>query len=151
MDTTRIRPIAVCLFRHENRILVSEGFDKVKQDYYYRPLGGGIEYGESSSAALVREIREELGAEIENVRLLGVIENIFIYDGRQGHEIVFVFDAELADKSLYRLDEIDGYEQEADVKFKATWFPLEKIGQNGGRLVPENLAELLNTLSPEKY
>jgi ADP-ribose pyrophosphatase YjhB (NUDIX family) len=76
MDTTRIRPIAVCLFRHDNRILVSEGFDTVKQDYYYRPLGGGIEYGEMSSDALVREIREELDAEIENVRLLGVLENI---------------------------------------------------------------------------
>jgi len=148
MDTTRIRPIAVCLFRHANRILVSEGFDTVKQDYYYRPLGGGIEYGERSSEAVVREISEELGAEIENVRLLGVLENIFVYDGEQGHEIVFVFDAEFADKSLYQLDEIEGYEQEADIKFKATWFPLEKIGQNGGSLVPENLAKLLNTLSP---
>lgn len=144
MDTTRIRPIAVCLFRHENRILVSEGFDKIKQDYYYRPLGGGIEYGETSRDALVREIREELGAEIENVRLVGVLENIFIYDSEKGHEIVFVFDAEFADKSLYTLDEIDGYEQEADVEFKTKWFPLDKIEQNGGRLVPEKLAELLN-------
>ena len=42
MDTTRIRPIAICLFRNANRILVSEGFDTIKQDYYYRPLGGGI-------------------------------------------------------------------------------------------------------------
>jgi len=79
MDTTRIRPIAVCLFRHENRILVSEGFDTVKQDYYYRPLGGGIEYGEPSREAVAREIREELGAEIENIRLLDVLENIFVY------------------------------------------------------------------------
>lgn len=46
MDTTRIRPIAVCFFRRENRILVSEGFDKIKQDYYYCPLDGGIEYNE---------------------------------------------------------------------------------------------------------
>lgn len=151
MDTTRIRPIAVCLFRHDNRILVSEGFDTVKQDYYYRPLGGGIEYGEMSSDALVREIREELDAEIENVRLLGVLENIFVYDGEQGHEIVFVFDAEFADKSLYRRDEIDGYEQEADLKFKAKWFPLEKIEQTSGRLVPEKLAELLNPSALEKY
>ena len=143
MDTTRIRPIAVCLFRHANRILVSEGFDKIKQDYYYRPLGGGIEYGETSRDAIAREIREELGAEIENIRLLGVVENIFVYQGEQGHEIVFVFDAEFVDKSLYQLDEIDGYEQEAEIKFKAKWYSLGTTGNGDGRLVPERLAEWL--------
>lgn len=150
MDTTRIRPIAVCLFLHENRILVSEGFDTVKRNYYYRPLGGGIEYGESSRDAVVREIREELGVEIENVRLLGVLENIFIYEGQQGHEIVFVFDAEFADKSLYKSGEIDGYEQEANVNFKAKWYSLNEIKKDDGRLVPEQLSKLLTSLPPEK-
>ena len=145
MDTTRIRPIAICLFRNGNRILVSEGFDTVKQNYYYRPLGGGIEYGESSKAAVAREIGEELGVKIENVQLLDVLENIFIYEGQQGHEIVFVFDADFADKSLYKLDEIDGYEQEANVTFKAIWKSLNEIEKSGGRLVPENLEKLLNS------
>jgi 8-oxo-dGTP pyrophosphatase MutT (NUDIX family) len=150
MDTTRIRPIAVCLFRHENRILVSEGFDKIKQEYYYRPLGGGIEYDESSREAVVREIREELGVEIENVRLLGVLENIFIYQGQQGHEIVFVFDGEFKDKSLYQLEEIDGYEQEADVKFKAKWYSLNENEESAGRLVPEALEKMLTSKVAEK-
>lgn len=143
MDTTRIRPIAICLFRHGNRILVSEGFDTVKQSYYYRPLGGGIEYGESSKAAVLREIQEELGVEAEKVQLVCVIENIFTYEGEQGHEIVFVFDAEFSDKSLYELDEIDGYEQEANVRFKAKWLSLDEIEKNGSRLVPEDLKNLL--------
>lgn len=151
MDTTRIRPISVCLFHHENRVLVSEGFDTVKQSYYYRPLGGGIEYGESSREAVVREIREELGVEIENVRLLGVLENIFIYEGQQGHEIVFVFDAEFIDKSLYQLAEIDGYEQEANVSFKAKWYSLNENEKSGGRLVPETLAKMLTSLLAEKH
>jgi 8-oxo-dGTP pyrophosphatase MutT (NUDIX family) len=145
MDTTRIRPIAICLFRNRNRILVSEGFDKAEQDYFYRPLGGGIEYGETSHAAIYREIQEELSAEIENIRLIGVLENIFVYQGEQGHEIVFVFDAEFSDKSLYELDEIDGFEHEADIKFKAKWKSLDEIENNRVRLVPENLAELLFT------
>ncbi|MBA2606151.1 MAG: NUDIX domain-containing protein [Acidobacteriota bacterium] len=143
MDTTRIRPIAICLFRHGNRILVSEGFDAIKQDYYYRPLGGGIEYGESSREAVVREIREELGVEIENVQLIDVLENIFIYEGLQGHEIVFVFDAEFTNKSLYQLDEINGYQQEANIEFKAKWHSLSEFEKGIGRLVPENLAKLL--------
>jgi 8-oxo-dGTP pyrophosphatase MutT (NUDIX family) len=144
MDTTRIRPIAVCLFRSENRILVSEGFDTVKQNYYYRSLGGGIEYGESSQAAVVREIQEELDVEIENIQLFGVLENIFIYEGQLGHEIVFVFDAEFVDKSLYEADEIDGYEQEANVRFKAKWLSFDEIKNGNARLVPEGLAKMLN-------
>ncbi len=143
MDTTRIRPIAICLFRDGNRILVSEGFDKVKQEYFYRPLGGWIEYGESSQTAVLREIQEELGVEAENLRLVGVLENIFIYDGEQGHEIVFIHDGEFTDKSLYELDEIDGYEQEANVRFKAKWLSLDEIINSNARLVPENLAKLL--------
>jgi 8-oxo-dGTP pyrophosphatase MutT (NUDIX family) len=143
MDTTRIRPISICLFRDGDRILVSEGFDKVKQNYYYRPLGGGIEYGETSQAAVLREIQEELGLEAENLQLIGVLENIFIYNGEQGHEIVFVFDGELTDKSLYQLDEIDGFEQEANIRFKAKWLSLDEITSKDARLVPEHLAELL--------
>ncbi|CAN5859608.1 NUDIX hydrolase [soil metagenome] len=143
MDTTRIRPIAICLFRNGNRILVSEGFDTIKQDYYYRPLGGGIEYGESSREAVLREIQEELGVEVNNLQLIGVLENIFIYEGQQGHEIVFVFDAEFTDKSLYKLDEIDGYEQEANVRFKAKWYSLSEFEKSSDRLVPEELAKLL--------
>lgn len=143
MDTTRIRPIAVCLFRKANRILVSEGFDTIEQNYYYRPLGGEIEYGESSRKAVVREIREELGAEIENLQLLGVMENIFVCEGQPGHEIVFVFDAKFADESLYELEEIDGYQQEANVRFKARWKSLNEIEESNGRLVPEGLAKML--------
>lgn len=141
MDTTRIRPIAICLFRHGDRILVSEGFDTVKQSYFCRPLGGGIEYGESSRAAIVREIREEVGVEIEHLQLLGVLENIFMYEGQLGHEIVFVFDAEFADKSLYERAELDG--QEESIRFKAKWRSADEMEKSNARLVPEALARFL--------
>lgn len=35
---------------------------------YYRPLGGTIEFGERSADTVVREFREELGAEVTVVR-----------------------------------------------------------------------------------
>ena len=74
MKNTLIRPIALCLFRREDRILVSTAYDSVKKDYFCRPLGGGIEFGERGAEAIVREIREELGAEIKEVRLLGTLD-----------------------------------------------------------------------------
>lgn len=144
MDTSKIRPISICLFNHENRILVSEGFDEVDQSYFYRPLGGGIEYGENAEAAIAREIKEELNAEVENIRLLRVVENIFTYRGRLGHEIVFVFDGKFVDKELYRMGEIDGFEHEANVSFTAKWLSPNEILQKGGRLVPESLESLLS-------
>jgi ADP-ribose pyrophosphatase YjhB (NUDIX family) len=58
-----------------------------------------VELGESSVEAVVREIREELEAELLDPRLLGVLENIFELDGELGHEICFIYLGELADPS----------------------------------------------------
>jgi hypothetical protein len=62
------------------------------------------------------------------------VENIFVYQGEQDTKSFLFFDAEFADKSLYELDEIDGYEQEADVKFKAKWYSLGETGNSDGKI-----------------
>jgi NADH pyrophosphatase NudC (nudix superfamily) len=59
----QIRPIAICLFRNGNRILVSDDLDPETGRPYCRPLDGSVEFGELAVNALVREIREELGVE----------------------------------------------------------------------------------------
>jgi hypothetical protein len=93
------------------RILVSRDYDSVKQNHYYRPLGGGIEFGETSRNAVIREIRE-LVAEIENLIWLGAIENIFMLEGEPGHKIVLVYDATFVDRSLYEREVLIGHEGE---------------------------------------
>ena len=45
----KIRPLALCIFLHQNKILVAEGYDPKKNQIFYRPLGGGIEFGERSN------------------------------------------------------------------------------------------------------
>jgi len=142
-----IRPIAICLFRRGARILVSEAYDSSKQEYFCRPPGGGVEFGEPSRDAVRREIREELGAEIEGLELLGVLENIFLYEGAEGHEIVFVYDAHFTDKRMYELDELQGYEQEIDARFVARWYTPDELREKNVRLVPEGLTELLAGLN----
>ena len=138
----RIRPLAVCVFRDGNRILVSDGIDPSDQTAYCRPLGGSIEFGELSAEAVVREIREELGAEVRDVRLLGVLENLFTLDGRAGHEIVFVYDARFADESLYRQDGIPFCETDRTSGF-ARWFDLSRAGDDPAQLAPEGLFDFL--------
>ena len=144
MDKTqRIRPTSICLFRNGAKILVSECLDSEKQDYFCRPLGGGIEFGESSQEAMLREISEEIGTEVENLNLIKVIENIFTYEGKQGHEIVFVYDAEFVDKSWYEKEELTCYESSIDTKFTAKWVSLAEMKNKNIRLVPDGLANLL--------
>ena len=143
MDRERIRPIVICLFRRGGRILVSEAYDSAKGDRFARPLGGGVEFGETAVNALIREIGEEVGAEIEKPKLVGVLENIFIYEGEQGHEVVFVYDAEFCDRGLYDKMEIPYREEGIDRLTTAYWASPEELKEKNIRLVPENLFELL--------
>lgn len=50
------RPLVICLFSNNGRILAAKGTDSVKKNEFYRPLGGMIEFSERSSDALKREI-----------------------------------------------------------------------------------------------
>jgi 8-oxo-dGTP pyrophosphatase MutT (NUDIX family) len=68
-NMNRIRPLAICVFRNEDRILVNEGYDPVKQEAFYRPLGGGIEFGESSMDTVCRELMEELNVDVDRESL----------------------------------------------------------------------------------
>ena len=89
-----VRPIALAIIRHRDRLLVFRGEDRLKPEVFYRPLGGGIEFGETAESAVRREIREEIGAELTNVRLIGALENLFTLNGGPGHEIALLFEAE---------------------------------------------------------
>lgn len=144
-----VRPIAICVFRNEGRILVAEGVDPVKEQVFYRPLGGGVEFGEYSAEAVVREIREELGAEVRDVRLLGVLENVFTYNGEQGHEVVFVYDAEFAQQSLYKTEQLRGHEEGIGA-FEAVWKPVSDFVSGSPPLYPDGLLELLEAHSKEQ-
>lgn len=101
---TSIRNISVGLPIRSEHVLLLDGFDRVKGEAYHRAIGGGIEFGETAEAALRREFMEELGIGLEEVELLGVVENIFMFEGRQGHEIAHVFAVASAEIDAIALD-----------------------------------------------
>lgn len=142
MTKKRIRPIAICVFRHQNRILVFEGYDPARDQIFYRPLGGSIEFGEHSSKAVAREINEELGAEICNVSFLGSIENIFSFNDRTGHEFVQVYDAKFVDPKFYQQESPEAYEADGS-KLNVMWKDLEFFKAGNAPLYPAGLLELL--------
>jgi 8-oxo-dGTP pyrophosphatase MutT (NUDIX family) len=143
MKPNAIRPIAICVFQHDGRILAAEGYDPLKQQPFYRPLGGAIEFGEYSVATLVRELQEELGAAVADLRYLGTLENVFTFNGRVGHEIVMVYDGAFIDPSLYEQSYLDGVE-DSGAPFRAVWLSLSDCCRpNAPPVYPTGLLELL--------
>ena len=138
----QIRVITICIIRKGESILVFEDVDKVTNKTYYRPLGGGIEFGEPAIEALLREFKEELDAELINLRYMETVENIFISDGKAGHQIVMVYEGDFSDKSFYNKDVIIGQEDNGE-NFKALWMPIADFQARKFPLYPDGLLELL--------
>lgn len=137
-----IRPLAICVFMHNDKILVCEGIDSVKNEIFFRPAGGMIEFQEKAEDALRREIREETGEEITNIKYLGLIENIFTYEGKPGHEIILVYDAEFINKDIYNKEAVNITESN-DVWCYAYWKSLDEFGVGKLKLYPDKLKQLL--------
>ncbi len=141
-DSQRIRPLAIAIVRRPSgEVLAVKGWDKVKQEYFYRVLGGGIEFGETAAETVGREFLEEMGASLKNLLQLDVVENIFTYNGKPGHEIVFIMEADLADASLYQKEHLPFVEPNAPAPY-AEWVPLTPQT----RIYPEKVKNLLGIL-----
>ncbi len=135
------RPVVLVIFRNNNKILVSRGIDPATKQIFYRPLGGTIEFGERAEDALKREMREELGAEIDNIKYLGTIENIFTYNNHLGHEIDLVYEAKFTDSIFLSQLKIDG--REGDQLIKALWLPIKKFEKGELILYPPEILKFL--------
>jgi 8-oxo-dGTP pyrophosphatase MutT (NUDIX family) len=137
-----IRVVALAIILSGDRLLVFEGTDRATRRKFYRPLGGGVEFGERGVEALVREIREELGADLGIVRYLGTLENLFRVDGRQGHEIVLLYETTFADAGLYEQEEMEAMEDDGS-RHRVTWLALDDCRTGRAWLVPEGLLAFL--------
>ncbi len=139
-----IRPIAICVFLKNNKILVAEGYDPVKDEYFYRPLGGGIEFGENSADTICREMLEEIHVEVDrqSLKYLGAVENIFHFNGTAGHEIVLIYDGTLKESALYEQAVITGKEANGE-DIRAVWKDLAEFGVGKSILYPTGLLEML--------
>lgn len=97
------RTKVIGILQSDNRLLVEEfeGEHSKGNGIYYRPLGGSIEFGERSTAALCREFKEEVNETVDIIEFLGCIENIFTINNRIGHEIIQVYSVVFVDKENY--------------------------------------------------
>ncbi len=107
----------------------------------WRPLGGSIEFGERASDALRRELAEEVGLSIAEPTLLTVMENLYSHNGAPGHEIVFVFEAKLADDTHGGREEFSF--DDGGVRNEVRWVALANFERGEAELFPAGLLKHL--------
>ena len=133
-----IRPIALGLAIKDNKLLVSEGYDKVKDQTFYRCLGGGIEFLEKSDEALKREFKEEIGADVTVKDFLGLQENIFTFNGKNGHELIFIYSVDIKD-----CDYKEEYSIIDEVNSLARWIDINDFKSGKQILYPTDVVKYL--------
>ena len=127
--------MAVIRRPRDGALLVSEAPD----GSFQRPLGGHVEFGEYAVDTLHREFGEEIGQRLTGVRLLGVLENIFPWQGGTEHEVVFIFSAAFADEAAYEIEE-QVIADDTEPKSRVLWRPPGAISPP---LYPDGLTELI--------
>lgn len=103
----RLRPVAVAAVRRaDGAVLVQRGHDATRRQTFHRLIGGGIDFGETAEQAVVREWQEELSARLQDVRLLGWVENLFMVEGAPGHELLAVHVGRVLDAHVLDRDDL---------------------------------------------
>ncbi|MGG3521778.1 NUDIX hydrolase [Bacillus pseudomycoides] len=127
---------AIC--KHNNKMLMiqNEG-----EDFWYIP-GGRVQMLESSESAVRRELREELGVDVDVKRLLWMAENFFTYDEHQFHEISFYYEVNLLE--LPAKGEDSFFLEEDGKRYVFQWVPLEHVSEYN--LKPDFLKDKVNEL-----
>lgn len=135
-----IRPLAIAVIKNDkNQLLLHEARDSVKNETFYRPLGGGIHFGEKGQEALVREFREEINQELKDVKYIHTFENVFTYEGKPGHQIILLYKANLVSE----LKESYPIYEEGKTVGQAVWRSLSDIHKQNARIYPAGIEEYI--------
>ncbi|MGZ0067893.1 tetratricopeptide repeat protein [Microbacterium arborescens] len=139
----RIRAISVALVVSDGYVLAEEYPGAPGSGPFLRAPGGGIEFGETAAAAMRRELREELAADVEQLRLLAVSENIFDDGRKSGHEIAHVFAVRSAVLEALprgqRLPVLDG-------DTSVGWYRIDDLRRDGPPFLPAGVLDLVDAV-----
>ena len=143
-NDTAIRGVALGAVRHPDTgaYLVQRLPGTHDRLHFHRFVGGGINPGEPSGAALEREFREGLDADVEAGAAVCTVENLFTYRGVSHHEFAVIREARFADDSLYDRDRFVGVDT-GDVEYEAYWRSLADLRAADTPFFPRGVADLI--------
>lgn len=104
-------------------------------------MGGHVDFQITAKAAIRREILEEINSDVIDLELAAIIENIFTYQGKPGHEIDYLYTGNLTRADLYEQNPIP-IQEEGDFQ-TAEWIPIEQISSGQIPLYPPSNYETL--------
>ena len=134
---------------HDGHVLLHTMEDA---DYWILP-GGRVELGETSTDALQREMREELGQDIQVGRLLWIAESLLRLDGRLVHGIGLYYAMALADVERFLAPGETFAAIDSGVRLTFAWHPLRRLDEvdvrppflrQGLRALPEHPTHILD-------
>ena len=112
-------------------VLVRDGKLLVQRDRdgsEYALPGGHVKIGETTADGLVREYKEETGADINVVKLLWTEECFWEWNGTQAHNIAFYYLIELAEG--YDIpDNGEFVDHKDNCNVVLGWMPIEKLAE----------------------
>jgi 8-oxo-dGTP pyrophosphatase MutT (NUDIX family) len=111
---------SAAIIRHRNHILCTTA-DEL--DFWFLP-GGRPKRGETSVAALKREFREELDADIDAQTPHIVAESFFDLDGQHYHELAFYYVADCPPQVRFVTDEDCHHLIEEGRRYRYRWIGL---------------------------
>ena len=132
-----VRTKVVVSLINSGEVLLSEVYDPVKKKRMYVPVGGGVEFREYLIDAARREVKEELGISIDDLEFRSFTENIFEYDGKQAHEIVYHFVARIDDAMRDSLP-VHGTEDNGQ-RFSIDWYSTKLLANIRESVVPQEI------------
>ncbi len=141
-----MRQAALCVFRRGDVFLVAEIRDPRSGIVLHRPPGGGVEEGESPEDAVRREIQEELGIALTDIRALGAINHVWHWNGRAVAERAWMFLADPADDERLGRGETPELIEADGARVRTLWRPIQGRDETLPPLCPENLSEFLESL-----
>jgi ADP-ribose pyrophosphatase YjhB (NUDIX family) len=118
---------------------------RATNDAWWALPGGRVELNESSADALVREMREEMGVEVELLRLLWVLERFFVTSQRH-HSIQFYFLMQLPEALFPDSAPTFTSPQSNDLPLEFQWYPLAELESLPLPLYPAMLCTMLRSL-----
>ncbi|MCA9004630.1 MAG: NUDIX domain-containing protein [Planctomycetaceae bacterium] len=133
----KIRTKVIISLVHGGQVLLSEGYDPVRDFRFYIPVGGGVEFRERLQDAAARELFEELGLKDQELQFLNFHESIFEFNGVPEHEIMYHYLCRIDDSVKAALP-AEGIESDG-VSFKVTWFTGEELTSIRNGLVPPKI------------
>lgn len=140
-----IRVLALGAVRRGDALLVQEGESPETGEPFYRLLGGGVEFGEHSSAAVVREFDEELGVEFIDPTQVGTFERVFSYDGAACHEVWRVYEGDIREDWPFDGESFTFVEPDLGTEHLARWMPIERLRDDTTTFYSPEVLDALGT------